>query len=198
MSLYPNNLELFCLSVLPGTDLYDRAEELHLKYETKPPYHIIYTDRFSTEDISRADKIAKACSFFYNEGRAVPWFNTICNALHVKPSQFFEQFYKFAENKELFKTYISASDTTKCKHKEIEQLQKEYVKTAFAQKKLTRYTTAALDIITFNGALSRKIETGKGETIQLHYPPEYIDSEYALSLDFFVNNVKISNTRVNL
>ena len=198
ISLYPNNLELFCLSVLPGTDLFDRAEELHLNYEKTPPYHIIYTDKFSNEDIKRSEKIAQACSFFYNDGRAVPWFNTICNALHVKPSKFFEQFYSFAEQKDLFRKYISTSDTSACAHKEIEQLQKDYIKTVFAQKKLTKYTTAALDIITFNGALSRKIETGKSETIQLHYSPEYIDSEYALSLDFFVNSARISNTRITI
>ena len=28
ISQYPNNLEIFCLSVLPGTDLYDRADSL--------------------------------------------------------------------------------------------------------------------------------------------------------------------------
>ena len=198
MSLYPNNLELFCLSVLPGTDLFDRAKELHLTYETTPPYHIIHTDRFSNEDIKRAEKIAQACSFFYNDGRAVPWFNTICNALHQKPSHFFEQFYDFAKDKDIFKKYISITDTTSCSHKNIEQIQKEYVKMVFAKHNLNKYTTAALDIITFNGALSRKIETGKSETIQLHYPPEYIDSEYALSLDFFVNSVRINNTRITI
>ena len=30
ISQYPNNLEIFCLSVLPGTDLFDRAESLGL------------------------------------------------------------------------------------------------------------------------------------------------------------------------
>lgn len=64
INLYPNNLELFCLSVLPGTDLYDRANELHLNYETEPPYHIINTDRFSKADIETASHIATACSFF--------------------------------------------------------------------------------------------------------------------------------------
>ena len=198
MSLYPNNLELFCLSVLPGTDLFDRAEELHLTFETKPPYHIIHTDKFSNEDIKKSEKIAQSCSFFYNDGRAVPWFNTMCNALHMKPSIFFEQFYNFAENKELFKNYISETDPSPCSHKEIEQLQKEFIKDIFTKRNLNKYIKAALDIITFNGAVSRKTETGKSETIQLHYPVEFIDSEYAFSLDFFVNNVKIKDTKVKI
>ena len=43
-SLYPNNLEIFCLSVLPGTDLFDRAQELGLIFEDTPPYNIIKTN----------------------------------------------------------------------------------------------------------------------------------------------------------
>lgn len=183
ISLYPNNLELFCLSVLPGTDLFDRADELKLTYQSEPPYHIIHTDKFSEEDIKRAGNIAKACSYFYNDGRAVPWFNTICHAAHLKPSQFFEQFYQFAQAD-------CNTTSTKCDHKQIEQKQIEFVKHLFTQKNLNRLITAACDIISFNGAYSRKTDTGKSEKITLHYPAEYIDSEYALDLDFFVKNVR--------
>ena len=183
ISLYPNNLELFCLSVLPGTDLFDRADELKLTYQSEPPYHIIHTDKFSEEDIKRAGNIAKACSYFYNDGRAVPWFNTICHAAHLKPSQFFEQFYQFAQAD-------CNTASTKCNHKQIEQKQIEFVKHLFTQKNLNRLITAACDIISFNGAYSRKTDTGKSEKITLHYPAEYIDSEYALDLDFFVKNVR--------
>ena len=198
MSLYPNNLELFCLSVLPGTDLYDRAKELHLNWESKPPYHIINTDKFSNEDIKNSEKIAQACSFFYNDGRAVPWFNTMCQALHLKPSIFFQQFYNFAKDKPLFKKFTSESNPESCSHKNIEGLQKEFIKKSLTERNKGRLVTAALDIITYNGAVSRKIETGVSETIQLHYSPEFIDSEYALNLDFFVNNAKINTMRVKI
>ena len=193
IGLYPNNLELFCLSVLPGTDLYDRAALLHLEYETKPPYHIIRTDKFTPEDLKRAEKIALACSCFYNQGRAVPWFNTILHALHMPAALFFEGFYDWAvshKKEEVLRTC--------CDHKSIEALQKDFVREELLQKKKNRLVTAALDIITFNGALSRKTDTGKSESIQLNYPAEYIDSQYALDLDFFVNNVKIKKGSIRI
>jgi len=186
INLYPNNLELFCLSVLPGTDLYDRAKELHLTYETEPPYHVINTDRFSKADIETASHIAKACSYFYNEGRAVPWFNTICHALRVRPSQFFERFYSY-----LSALPPQAQDCTN--HVEIEKVQKDYVRQELNNKKLGRLVNAALDIISYNGACSRKMDTGKTEQVTLHYPVEYIASEYSLDLEFFVNNVRMKN-----
>lgn len=182
MSLYPNNLEIFCLSVLPGTDLFDRAAELSLNYEAAPPYHIINTDKFSAADIKKAGQIAKACNVFYNDGRAVPWFNSILHALRIKATDFFAQFYKFmmAEN---------VGDNCKY-HKEVEALQKNFVTQIFTQRKMQRLLDVALDIIAFNGAVSRKIDTGVSETVRLNYPAEYIDSEFAMDLDFFVKNVK--------
>ncbi len=191
INLYPNNLELFCLSVLPGTDLYDRAKDLHLNYETEPPYHIINTDRFSKADIEIAGHIAQACSYFYNEGRAVPWFNTICHALRQKPSQFFEHFYNYFAK-------LTPAQKECTNHAEIEKVQKDYVRQELNNKKLGRLVNAALDIITYNGACSRKMDTGKSEAINLHYPVDYIASEYSLDLEFFVNNVKMKNNNVKI
>ena len=88
---FPNNLELFCLSVLPGTDLADRADELNLNYQKKPPYHVINTKLFSEKDMKIAKEISTACTFFYNQGRAVAWFNSVCKVLKVKPSAFFRR-----------------------------------------------------------------------------------------------------------
>lgn len=191
IGLYPNNLELFCLSVLPGTELFDRASDLHLNFEKEPPYHIINTDRYSKNDIETAGHIAKACSYFYNEGRAVPWFNTICQALRTRPSQFFERFYNYLSK-------LPAQTQASCNHKEIEEVQKEFVKKCLNERKLDRLINAALDIITFNGAISRKTDTGISEIINLHYPPEFIDSEYSLDLEFFANSVKMKNNRIKV
>ena len=191
INLYPNNLELFCLSVLPGTDLFDKASDLHLNFEKEPPYHIINTDRYSKNDIENAGHIAKACSFFYNEGRAVPWFNTICHALKTRPSQFFERFYNY-----LIK--LPGEKQNCCNHKEIEEIQKDFVKKCLTERKAGRLANAALDIISFNGAMSRKTDTGISEVINLHYPIEYIESEYSLDLEFFAKNVRMKNNRVKV
>lgn len=184
LSLYPNNLELFCLSVLPGTDLFDRAEDLHLNFELQPPYHIINTDKYSSADIAQAQIISKACSIFYNEGRAVPWFNTICHALKIKPSQFFIQ---FAQAEEFNK---AQGNCCNLKHNDIEKIQISFVSRLFKQKKLDKLLTAATDIIRFNGAISRVQDTGKDENIKLNYDPEYLDSPYASDLQFFCSNIK--------
>lgn len=197
VSQYPNNLEIFCLSVLPGTDLYDRATELKFTFEEVPPYHIIKSETYSPDDLEKSERIAKACSVFYNEGRAVPWFNTILHACSMRASDFFAEFYDFATKLSGVKEKFF-SGTCTAGHSEIETLQCEFVSCKFHQKKLDRLLDAALDIIHFNGAYSRKTDTGKSETVTLKYPAEYIDSEYAMDLNFFVKNVKKHTDRVIL
>ncbi|WP_051537912.1 B12-binding domain-containing radical SAM protein [Treponema sp. C6A8] len=191
ISLYPNNLELFCLSVLPGTDLFDRAGDLHLTFEPQPPYHIIHTDLFSKEDISRAASLSAACDLFYNQGRAVPWFNTICHAAKIRPSQFFAQ----------FADHLNASNSgaagngplpnlTNLQHPQIEKLQLDFIKKLFDRAGLQRLFSAAKDLISLNGALARTQESGRQETLRLSYNAEYLFSEYAGDLKFFCQNVK--------
>ena len=192
ISLYPNNLELFCLSVLPGTDLYDRASELNLKFQSEPPYNIIETSHFSKEDVKKAAKIAEACNIFYNQGRAVPWFNTICQCLKIKPVQFFILFAQFLEQEKINIDCNSAS------HKEIEKLQKDFIKKIFTEKKLQKQLAVAIDLISLHGAMSRKTATGKSEEVYLSYPAEFLTSEYAFNLDFFANNVIMKKNKIKI
>ena len=182
LSLYPNNLEIFCLSVLPGTELFDHAKELKLTFEKTPPYNIIKSESFSAEDKIKAEALAQACTYFYNDGRAVPWFLTICRSLKIKPAAFFEDFYAFAKKKEI--------SLKCCEHKVIEENQIKFIAFMFKQKNLTKYISAATDIIRYNGAISRKTASGISEKIHLSYPPEYIDSQFSLDLDYFVKNVR--------
>lgn len=181
VSQYPNNLEIFCLSVLPGTDLAERAEQLHLNYEQKAPYHIISTDRFSKNDLEIARQIADACSVFYNDGRAVPWFNTVSHLLKMRPSQLFERFSK-SESQTLSSICLP--------HQKIEELQISFISNLLKEKHMDKYIRLVTDIIRLNGAISRTQDTGKSEKITLFYPAEYLDSEYATNLQFFLANVK--------
>ena len=189
LSVYPNNLEVFCLSVLPGTDLFDRAETLGLVWEKNPPYHVEKNKQFSVEDMQKAGKLAKACSVFYNEGRAVPWFNSVCKVLKIKGSKLLEIFYdkKLAGNPE---------NENCCEHAKIEKLQLDFLKAFFAERKMDRYYRAAEDIIKFYGAISRTTDTGKSETVLLNYNAEYVASDYASDIRWFAENLKPQQCRI--
>lgn len=184
ISQYPNNLEIFCLSVLPGTDLFDRAIELGLEYERRPPYHVIYTKQFSKEDMENARKLSAACSYFYNSGRAVPWFRAVCHVLKIKPVKLFEDFYE--KNKRLCND-CCCYDTS---HIEIEKVQLEYLRQLFNAHSLSKYYKVVEDIVKFYGAISRTTDTRKNEIIHLNYNAEYVASDYASDIRWFYENIK--------
>ena len=186
----PNNLEIFCLSVLPGTDLFDRAESLGLTYEDKPPYHVIHTKQFTEEDMERARRLAAACSYFYNAGRAVPWFNQVCRRLlKLKPSKFFEIFYD--------KHSKECEDLSCCDdHKKVEAVQLEFLQKEFTSRHLEKYFRATEDVIKFYGAISRTTATGQSEVVSLNYNAEYVASDYATDLRWFGENVKPQKCRI--
>ncbi len=189
LSLYPNNLEVFCLSVLPGTDLYDRADSLGLKYQKIPPYHVIQNKELQPAELERLEKLSKACSLFYNEGRAVPWFNPVCKCLRINGSKLLELFYE--------KTIALNTEYEKCcDHKLIEKLQLDFLSELFHERKMERQFKVVQDIIKFYGAISRTTATGKSEIVQLNYNAEYIASDYASDIRWFAENLKPQKSKI--
>jgi radical SAM superfamily enzyme YgiQ (UPF0313 family) len=205
LSLYPNNLELFCLSVLPGTTLHDDALEFGLAWEQEPPYHVLRTPTFSAEDIAHAAKLSRAVNIFYTQGRAIPWFNAIINPLHEKASVFLSDFEslilgnsngKRSDNTQLNSIRLDSIQPDDFKEtvysdEDIINLQKHFVYQKYEQHHLNKLIPAAEDIITMNGAIGRCTADGTESTVELHYHPDDIMSEYSQDLLFFQKNAKM-------
>ena len=190
VSMLPNNLEIFCLSVLPGTELADIADALGLDYKKEPPYHVVKTKFFSCEDMERARKIAASCSYFYNAGRAVSWFNAVCRVLKMKASKIFEIFYQ--KNTMLCENVCNCE----CNHADIEKVQLHFLKEIFNERGMMKYIHVVEDIVKFYGAISRTTATGKGEVVVLNYNAEYVASEYASDIRWFYENIKPQKCKI--
>ncbi len=91
LGLVPNHLDMFPLAVLPGTRLAETAGQLGLSFQDRPPYRVLSSTTFSVEDMNQAARVAAACDFFYNRGRAVPWFGMVLDSLALAASDFFCQ-----------------------------------------------------------------------------------------------------------
>ena len=59
-----------------------------------------------------------------------------------------------------------------------------------------RYYAATEDIVKFYGAISRTTDTGKEETVSLNYDAEYVASDYASDIRYFVENLKPKKSRI--
>jgi len=97
MGLVPNHLDVFRLSVLPGTRLAETAAGLQLRHEAHNPYRVVSSPGFSATDMDHAARIARGCDALYNHGRAVPWFGMLLEPLELRPSEVFDAFAAWLE-----------------------------------------------------------------------------------------------------
>lgn len=134
MSLVPNHLDIFCLAVLPGTRLTETAPALNLQYDACNPYHVIASPTFSSEDMALAARIAHGCDVLYNQGRAVPWFGIIVEALEMLSSEVFERFAAWLDSH-------PSSDIT--------QTQLDFVGSLFEERGNSLMGSIATDIISY-------------------------------------------------
>jgi radical SAM superfamily enzyme YgiQ (UPF0313 family) len=97
LSLAPNHVDIFPLAVLPGTRLHDTAPDFGLRHQEDSPYTVIASPTFTAADMAAAARMARACDRMYNQGKAVPWFAMVLEALALTPSELFGRFADFLE-----------------------------------------------------------------------------------------------------
>jgi radical SAM superfamily enzyme YgiQ (UPF0313 family) len=90
LSCAPNHIDIFPLSVLPGTRLRDDAAGRGLNYLRTVPYTVLGSASFPEESLSSASDWTAAVHEFYNGFRAVPWFLTLCGSLDLRPVELIE------------------------------------------------------------------------------------------------------------
>ena len=211
IGLYPNNLEIFRLAVLPGTDLAERADSLAVRALSEPPYHVLSTPKFSAQDLSRAAEIARACDVFYTQGRAVTWFLSMLHPLKLKASQFFQDFARFIADPAVVKRFpeLAAGDTATpgasvapgpCEFSQAraERLQLEFLSVKFAEKEKAFLLPALCDVIALNGAWTRALAEGEETVLSLSYHPEDLLSPDAMDLEYFTENAYMENCTVRV
>ena len=65
-SMKPDQLQLGFLKVLKGSEMYERAEEYGIVYQSEPPYEVLYTKWLSYEDVQELKKVEEMLELFYN------------------------------------------------------------------------------------------------------------------------------------
>ncbi len=166
LSLEPNHLDVFRLSVLPGTVLADRAAALGLEREDRPPYGVRSSPTFPAGDLARAEDLARAADYFYTRGRAVGWFRTVLRPLGGSPSSFLESIAgrvrEFAGSRE---------DPP---HREIEAFQLEILEAAYRSAGAEGLFAGARDLVTLHGAWTRALADGQTTRLRLSRHPDVL------------------------
>ncbi len=145
LSLYPNHLDIFPLSVLPGTALHSRAEAAGLHHLTQPPYTLLHTPTFPASDMALARRLGAASDIFYSRGKAVAWFNGMLTALGSSPVNFLEEFSRWIMDKT-----GREPEESEYRDEEIWLLQREFLASIFARQKAKKLLPLALDFVDYH------------------------------------------------
>ena len=140
LGLAPNHLDIFPLSVLPGTRLHETAPEFGLRHREGSPYTVLASPTFTEADMAAASRLAAACDRMYNQGKAVPWFALLLEALALTPSELLGRFADFLETH-------SEPDTT--------ALQTAFFATCFREPERA---ALAADLVTYFGRSGELLE----------------------------------------
>jgi radical SAM superfamily enzyme YgiQ (UPF0313 family) len=187
VSLLPNHLDIFRLSVLPGTELADRAAEFGLVADAKAPYLVRSSPGFPAEALERARLLAEACDLFYSRGRAVAWFLTAIKPLRLRPSAFFADFSAW---KNVGEQGAKAAADAEASSAEIEGLQLGFLEERYRAKGLEALLPALADLVRFHGAWGRALAEGQRTKIDFTYDPDEVLGPGALDLAQFVRRAR--------
>jgi radical SAM superfamily enzyme YgiQ (UPF0313 family) len=138
LAMAPNHLDIFPLSVLPGTRLAETAPEFGLVYAHEPPYRIISSPTFGEAALATAARVAEACTLFYNKGAAVPWFGLLLENLEESPAEFFVR----------LSVWLKEWDGDR---KNIPRLQQAFLSRSFAEREQPDSGRIAADIAAWFG-----------------------------------------------
>jgi radical SAM superfamily enzyme YgiQ (UPF0313 family) len=175
LSLYPDNLDMFKLSILPGTLMYDETESLELHANKNPPYQIISGKNFSEKDLSEAERLSASANLFYNRGRSVAWFMQMIYPLGKKPSKFLESFTEYLSKRKL--SFDTANSF------EIEKLQLDFLDTCYTKAKKEYLLPLVYDIVRFHGAWGRALAEGLNTEIFCNYHPDEIFNSGTMDIE---------------
>lgn len=151
IKLQPNNLDVFPLSVFPGTALFEKAVSYEMNFLMEAPYRVISTPDFSEKHMAKATDLAEACSLFYNRGRAVGWLFMILETLKVSPSYFFNEFAHWMKTGNVDKNPENS---------ELCEIQCRFTKELFQKRKKGNLYAPMADIIRYHNTLYSSMDAG--------------------------------------
>jgi radical SAM superfamily enzyme YgiQ (UPF0313 family) len=145
----PNQIDIFPLAVLPGTELFDKKEQFGIDGQPQPPYMITHNATYSANDMKKSRLLAAATDIFYNRGRAVGFFLQLCQAVESTPVAFLDAFACWMLQSKAI-SHQSILDIDHWTTDLILPLQLEFIQTELKKKKRKKLIPAAEDLIRYH------------------------------------------------
>jgi hypothetical protein len=175
LDLEPNHVDVFRLSILPGTDFRDREAELGFIRDEGPPWLVRGTPTFPAKDLDQAERLANACDWFYSRGRALGWWKAVLAPTRLRPRGLLEFAADAGDPREPGSTPAEEACA-------IEAAQLAVVTQVYRARSLESYLPEAKDLIRFNAAWCAAMAEGERRELLVTHHPGDLDSPVARDL----------------
>ncbi|MGE4453884.1 MAG: radical SAM protein [Sphaerochaeta sp.] len=179
VSLKPSNLDVFPLSLLPGTLVADQAKEFGIMHEAQAPYTIIASPSFPQEDLSEAMVLKDALDLFFTKGQAGMWLQKLSDVLGSRPSSILMAFSSFLD------AYMKKEGGS-VEEQDIFLLQEIFVRSLLKKLSLTRYEAVMLSFIELHQGIAYFHEVGDSPVLHLLYSLDALSAFENLSGEAFL------------
>ncbi|HKM06360.1 MAG TPA: radical SAM protein [Sphaerochaeta sp.] len=175
----PSNIDIFALSLLPGTKLADDAEKLGIRHLKDSPYTVLSTPTYTEEEIAKALKLKDACDLLYTKGEASMWMHTLCEAAQCSPSTLFSYFSTYTD----FLKHNRKIDPTEM---DIYELQEQFTRDLLKKLKRQKYQGPILSFMELHQGVAFLRETGENPIITIGYELDDLAKLDTMHIEKFV------------
>ncbi len=140
VSLKPSNLDVFPLSLLPGTLVAEQAKEFSITHLHEAPYTIIESPSFPHRDIQKAMMLKEALDLFFTKGQAGMWLQKLSEVVSLRASSILFSFSSFLD------AYLKRSEE-QADEDDIYLLQETFVRGLLRKLDLVQYEDVMLSFI---------------------------------------------------
>lgn len=173
----PSNIDIFILSLLPGTKIYEETKKYQINFDHQSPYNFIESPYYSKEDINDALKLKRGCDYFYTKGSAVMFMKVVCDTFDLSPSSLFLKFNDFLDEN-YSENEVNQTDIFELQDIFIHQLVDEFSS--------SKYSKALLSYIELNQGLSYYLDYATSPILSLYYEPNQLSLLEQMSIRDFV------------
>lgn len=179
VSLMPSNIDCFLLSLLPGTELAQRAEEYGLIPGPDVERTIVRTPSFTEQDIQSALDIRHGMDMFYTKGQSCMWIHCVLEALNISACNLFALFIKWMKQ------------TGRTDDEDIWILQDEFIESLFEKTKNGKLIPAIKSFMELHQGICYVTDTGEPVELELSYTTDDLSALDRMSLQEFVKTHKM-------
>ena len=171
ISYKPSNIDIFLLSLLPGTKLGDEASEKEMRWNHASPYLLIESRSMDREAVGKALTMKQGCDLFYTKGQAWAWMGLFSRISGVKAHQLLYGFALFAKGRET---------------EEIYELQDQFVRQVLKRTGKRAYSKLLTSYMELYQGIAYLLETGDTPVVELFWDPNELSQLEELDPDQFL------------